>query len=101
MIYCFDLDGTLCETNDGDYLNAVPLLRRVARVNRLYDAGHTIIIDSARGSVTGEDWHSQTLAQLEEWGVKHHQLYVGRKPYADVYVDDRGHDPAEILGVET
>jgi len=31
----------------------------------------------------------QTKNQLNEWGVKFHELYLG-KPAGDVYVDDKG-----------
>jgi hypothetical protein len=48
-----------------------------------------VIIDSARGSVTGEDWFDRTEAQLEAWGVKYHHLRTGVKFYGDVYVDDK------------
>ena len=44
MIYVFDLDGTICLTEGRDYAEAVPLAERIAAVNALFDAGHTIII---------------------------------------------------------
>ena len=43
MIYCFDLDDTLCRTEGMDYENAKPIQKRLDRVNKLYDEGHTII----------------------------------------------------------
>lgn len=88
MRYIFDLDGTLCSQEE-DYNNAKPLKRRIAKVNRLYDSGHTIIIDTARGSMTGKDWYSMTENQLKEWGVKYHTLRTGEKMYGDFYVDNR------------
>ena len=30
-----------------------------------------------------------TKEQLEEWGVKHHDLFLG-KPAGDLYIDDKG-----------
>ena len=92
MIYCFDLDGTLCRTSGRTYHESVPLLDRIAQVNALYDEGHTILIDSARGSVTGESWHEVTKEQLEAWGVKYHQVRTGIKFYADHYIDDKGRE---------
>lgn len=89
MRYCFDLDGTLCLTVGMDYMGAVPLRERIRRVNRLFYAGHTIIIDTARGSGTGEDWTERTRKQLDRWNVKYHRLRCGEKIPADVYVDDR------------
>lgn len=90
MIYVFDLDGTLCETTGRDYQNARPLLERIARVNALSADGHTIVIDTARGSGTGDDWGLLTARQLSRWGVQYDSLYVGRKPPGDYYIDDKG-----------
>ena len=91
MIYCFDLDGTLCSQQDLDYENALPFIKRVKHVNDLYDDGHTIIIDTARGSgaTKGKAWTEITEKQLEAWGVKYHDLRVGVKFSADVYIDDK------------
>ena len=49
MIYCFDLDGTLC-THEEDYAKAMPFSDRILLVNALYEQGHKIIVDTARGS---------------------------------------------------
>jgi len=89
MIYCFDLDKTLCTDTNGDYIKSIPLKDRVEKVNSLYDDGHTIIIETARGSVTEIDWYSLTEKQLGEWGLKYHKLRVGVKIYADFYIDDK------------
>ena len=88
MIYCFDIDGTLCSKTDGRYEEAEPYLQRIAVVNALYDMGHTIKLFTARGTVTGIDWRDLTVRQLSDWQVKHHQLLFG-KPEADVFIDDR------------
>ena len=88
-VYVFDLDGTLCDTDGADYPNARCRPDRVALVNRLYDDGHRVVIDSARGSTTGKDWHALTLRQLQEWGVRFHECRTGVKFYGDVYVDDK------------
>ncbi len=87
--YCFDLDGTLCLTKGREYQDAKPFPERIAKVNALFDQGHRILIDSARGSLSGRDWEDLTLAQLGMWGVKYHDLRTGVKWFADVYVDDR------------
>jgi hypothetical protein len=89
-IICFDLDGTLCDTIGADYENAIPKLDRINSVNELYDSGVIIFIDTARGSVTKTDWYELTKSQLEEWGVKYHELRTGVKLNADLYVDDKG-----------
>jgi len=89
MIYCFDLDNTLCVTVEGDYKNSTPIQDRIDKVNRLYSEGNYIIIDTARGSVTGIDWFDLTKNQLELWGVLYSELRTGIKMYADIYVDDK------------
>lgn len=88
-IYCFDLDDTLCQTDGRNYEAARPLWPRIRVVNDLFDQGHTIIVDSARGTLSGEDWHDRTVRQLEAWGVKCHEVRTGRKVYADFYIDDK------------
>ena len=96
MIYCFDLDGTLCEQRQLDYDKARPFKERIDIVNHLYDEGHHIIIDTARGSgaTKGKDWYDITKNQLDSWGLKYHELRTGVKFSADVYVDDK----AQIAG---
>ena len=86
--YCFDLDGTLCHTPGSEYAKSTPKLSRIDIVNSLYAEGHRIIIFTARGGSSGMDWTDLTRKQLLEWGVKHHQLILG-KPAADIYVDDK------------
>ena len=94
MIYCFDLDGTIC-TQDGssNYEDAKPLPVMVQRVNELYAAGNTIIINTARGTRSGIDWYDITKNQLDNWGVKYHELVVGKKPHYDIVVDDKSITP--------
>lgn len=89
MIYCFDLDGTLCTNTNGDYKNASPFLNRISHVNSLYD-DNTIIISTARGVTTGKNWFDFTEEQLKNWKVKYHTLYVGEKIHADLFIDDKG-----------
>ena len=103
MIYCFDLDGTICSIVEGnggfpDYTMACPLVDRIKKINELYDNGHTIIVETARGSVSGQNWFDVTASQLEAWGVKHHQLRTGTKFNADFYVDDKGINAEVFFG---
>ncbi|MFN4276624.1 MAG: hypothetical protein ACK4FJ_09995 [Ferrovibrio sp.] len=88
MIYCFDIDGTLCTNTYGAYEKAEPWPDRIAIVNALYDQGHTIKLFTARGTTTGIDWRAVTEAQMSRWGVRYHQLILG-KPEADIFIDDR------------
>jgi SAM-dependent methyltransferase len=100
LTYCFDIDGTLCTNTEGDYENALPLLERIDQVNSLYDAGHEIVLHTARGFTTGIDWRTLTERQLQEWGVRYHALHMG-KPRADIYVDDKGVNVADFRMPET
>ena len=88
MIYCFDIDGTICTNTDGDYEKAKPFLDVVAEVNRLYYTENRILLNTARGGTTGTDWTDVTKGQLKKWGVHYHELIMA-KPTADVFIDDR------------
>ena len=104
-IYCFDIDGTICDTPPNVYPwnGAIPRMSRIKKVNELYDEGATIYLMTARGFIHSSAIHdnisdaqteadnfarSKTEAQLTKWGVKYHKLYFG-KPRAVTYVDDR------------
>lgn len=97
MRYCFDIDGVIADSTGLDYRNALPMRDTIDRINRLYDEGHTIVLHTARGMGTlngdlkrvHEVWYDFSVQQLRGWGLKFHQLYLG-KPFADVYVDDKG-----------
>ncbi len=90
MIFCFDIDGTICSTvYDGDYTKAKPFHDRILKINKLYEDGNTIIFNTARGFVTKINWTQETRDQLKEWGVKYHELHL-TKPHADIYIDDKG-----------
>ena len=97
MNYCFDLDGTICDTplrksdNKPGYLESTPIPYMVEQVNKLYDDGHKIIIMTARGRGSGIDWTGLTIEQLDRWGVKYHDLEpMFHKPTADIFIDDKG-----------
>ena len=61
---------------------------RIKKINELYDSGNTIIYWTARGSVTRIDWLKLTKAQLDSWGVKSHDVRIG-KPHFDLYICDK------------
>lgn len=93
---CFDIDGCICLQRDGDYENAAPNQKAIDLVNRFFDRGYKIVLFTSRfmrrtdGNRTevysrGYDF---TKKQLQNWGVRYHELFMG-KPYADVVVDDR------------
>ena len=97
MIYVFDIDNTICKTSDGKYENSVPVMERIKEVNELYDDGHTIIFNTARGMgrtnnnilLVYEMFFEMTRKQLDDWGVRDDKLFMG-KPSGDVYIDDKG-----------
>ena len=97
MKYCFDIDGTLCETpSDPDghnvrYWDAEPYPFMLEQVNRLYDEGHKIIMMTARGRGSRKDWTELTREQLDRWGYKYHEIEpMFHKPTADLFIDDKG-----------
>jgi len=88
MIYCFDIDGTICTNTWGAYEKAQPLPDRIKVVNELFRKGNKIKLFTARGSTTGTDWRTLTEEQLSSWQVNYHELIMG-KPEADVFIDDK------------
>ena len=102
MIYCFDLDGTLCDVRRNaqgykDYSQSAPFWDRIKKVNQLYDEGHLIKIETARGAQTDIDWKEITKKQLDGWGVKYHVLRVGVKMHANLYIDDKAISDKEFF----
>lgn len=100
MTYCFDLDGTLC-TVAAQYADAEPYSERIAVVNKLFDEGHEIIIDTARAFVfksKQQEYYALTARQLRGWGVKYHHLRVGEKVVADRYIDDKALSDKDFFG---
>lgn len=88
MIYCFDIDGTICSNTEGNYEEAKPFFEIIEKVNKLFEEGNTIYFYTARGATTGIDWKKTTKIQFQNWGVKYHKIFFG-KPTADIYIDDK------------
>jgi hypothetical protein len=88
MIIYVDIDGTICETEGSDYVNAKPREIQISKINGMYDEGNTIIYWTARGTVTQIDWLDLTKNQLDDWGCKYHDVRVG-KPQYDLWIDDK------------
>ena len=89
MIYCFDIDGTICATPQNFYKESIPDPAMIKKINELYDSGDTIKFFTARGGTSGIDWTDFTMQQLEEWGVKYHTLITNQKPHFDILIDDK------------
>jgi glycerol-3-phosphate cytidylyltransferase len=96
MIYCFDLDNTLCKTQKNDYLNSFPDEEMIKKVNELHDLGNEIIIFTARGMTTCKGdinlvynkYFELTKQQLKDWKIKYTKLILG-KPSFDFFIDDK------------
>lgn len=89
MRYVFDIDGTICQTVNKDYANAIPYSEVIDKINELYDSGNHITLYTARGGTSGIDYHNVTTAQLEKWNVKYHELIDKGKPNFDILIDDK------------
>lgn len=97
IVYC-DLDETLCSMPNSSrrYSEAVPIRENILKINKLYDAGHQIVIWTARGKVTGIEWRLVTEYQLKKWGVKYHTLSFD-KPNFDLLFDDKARNINEVF----
>ena len=97
-VICVDIDGTICSQRKFDYENAVPNQLAIKKVNELYERGATIMIYTARfmGKEKGDInkvykyGFSLTYRQLKSWGLKFHELKMG-KPNYDIIIDDKAH----------
>ncbi len=89
MLICVDIDETICRyEGERDYPSALPIRENIEKINNLYNDGHTIIYWTARGTVTGIDWHETTERQLQVWGALHHELRLGKLHY-DLLICDK------------
>jgi histidinol phosphatase-like enzyme len=90
-----DIDETICHRECSsdfevvhDYTKAKPIRENIEKMNKLYDEGNTIVYWTARGSRKQIDWTELTKNQLNEWGVKYHELKVD-KPFYDLFIEDK------------
>ena len=108
MTYIFDIDGTICSLTNGNYGFAIPYTNRIEKINKLYEEGHIIIFQTARGMGRSKNsvayarasFEDMTREQLKGWGVKFHDLFMG-KPSGDVYIDDKGIKDGNFFTDET
>ena len=98
MLIYVDIDETICKyLGDRDYPLAVPIIENIAKINELYDNGHTIVYWTARGAVSKKDYSKLTMSQLNEWNAKHHELIMHTKPHYDLLICDKTMRIEEIL----
>lgn len=103
----FDLDDTLCTTQNGDYANAQPITEVVEKLREYHRQGFTIIINTSRNMRTYQGnigaINKNTLPIIIDWLARHDipydELYVG-KPWCGFegfYVDDKAIRPDELV----
>lgn len=103
----FDLDDTLCTTQDGDYANSQPINEVVEKLREYHRQGFTIIINTSRNMRTYQGnigaINKNTLPIIIDWLARHDipydELYVG-KPWCGFegfYVDDKAIRPDELV----
>ena len=107
-IIAFDLDDVLCyRTNEegkiNKYYSCKPIDSMIKIANECYDDGNTVIIYTARG-MSGfkgnvndiySNLYELTIEQLNKWGIKFHQLVMGKIHY-DLLIDDKAVNSLEI-----
>ncbi len=103
----FDLDDTLCTTQNGDYANAQPIIEVVEKLKEYHRQGFTIVINTSRNMRTYQGnigaINKNTLPIIINWLAQHDipydELYVG-KPWCGFegfYVDDKAIRPDELV----
>ena len=97
--FVFDIDGVIAQFDpDLRYEEARPNELMIRVIRKLYEAGNTIVLHTARGYVTGLDWEEVTKKQLAAFDCPYHELHFG-KPNADYYIDDKMLDMNELLQI--
>jgi hypothetical protein len=94
-----DVDDTICAyRGERRYDLAEPIGENIEKINRLHDAGWTVIYWTARGSRSGLDLHDFTVDQLQSWGCRFHEVRCGmrHKPHFDLLIDDKSKRIEEI-----
>lgn len=104
-IIAWDLDDTLCTRipdritrvkGNARYKNCIPIEENIKLLNEFYDRGYHIIIYTSRGMTyydgdvknIYDNLYRMTKTQLKKWGIKYHELIMGKVHY-DVLVDDK------------
>ena len=94
-IFCFDIDGVICETTKNLYSKSRPNKRTIKLINELYRENKIIIFTSRYMGRNNENvkkakdqGYDKTYKQLKSWGLNFHKLKFG-KPSFDFYVDDK------------
>lgn len=100
LIFCFDIDNTICEIKTGTmtYAEVQPFPEALETMRWLKSEGHTIILHTARHMKTAGGNQGRVLKLqgkvLFDWLDKHDIPYDEiwwSKPHADLIVDDAVH----------
>jgi capsule biosynthesis phosphatase len=99
MKICIDVDGVICELRrpEQNYSEVAPLPGAVEKTNALKQAGHYLILCTARHMATCNSNIGMVVARqgktLLDWlafhKIPYDEIWFG-KPHADVYLDDNG-----------
>ena len=94
MVFVFDIDGTLLNSEyikeEERYALKGIKINMLEIVNKLYEQGHTIILQTAR------HWDKfQATKQMVE-GFHYHSLVMGNIP-ADYYINDKNLTPEGFI----
>lgn len=103
----FDIDDTLCNTQNSDYTNAKPILAMVEKLREYHSQGFTIVLNTSRNMRTYSgnvgEINKNTLPIIIEWLARHDvpydEIYVGKPWYGfeGFYIDDKAIRPKEFL----
>lgn len=85
QLIAIDIDGVLCDGIPWEKTDPVPSLAMINKIEKWYKQGAHIIIYTARLN----EYFSSTAAWLTKHNVPYHGLCMGKKPGADVYIDDK------------
>lgn len=88
MLIFIDIDNTITKTDGMNYSDAQPNYENIAKVNEMFNMGHTIVMWTARGTLSNRNYFKLTYNQLIDWGVNFHELRMG-KPAFDLLIDDK------------
>lgn len=102
-----DLDDTICQTENGDYINSRPVLKVIDKMHEYKRLGFEIAINTSRNMRTYQGntgkITANTLPIILKWLAQHNvpydEIYVG-KPWCGMegfYVDDRSIRPDEFV----
>tara|TARA_B100001029_G_C14698014_1_gene253381 strand:- start:72 stop:410 length:339 start_codon:yes stop_codon:yes gene_type:complete len=101
-IFCFDIDGVICKTQNRKYKNSRPIKKNINFINKLYDEGNYIKLFTSRymGRFNEDVKKAKkvgfklTEKQMLNWKIKYHKLILG-KPSYDYFIDDKAFNSIE------